>query len=113
MQPVPAAAWRLPAGQRVHRVAPRTRSLPSVQAAHAPEMAFRLDPKVFAMVPEQVTQSVERSKPIQNVFNQVLRDLQVPRSVLPTMGEMIKDQIRDEAPAESQAQMLARYAEDL
>jgi uncharacterized protein len=38
---------------------------------------------------------------------------QVPRSVLPTMGEMIKDQIRDEAPAESQAQMLARYAEDL
>ena len=38
---------------------------------------------------------------------------QVPRSVLPTMGEMIKDQIRDEAPAESQAQMLARYAENL
>ena len=52
------------------------------RAAHAPEMAFRLDPKVFAMVPEPVTQSVERSKPIQNVFNQVLRDLQVPRSVL-------------------------------
>ncbi|MFN7644470.1 MAG: pyridoxamine 5'-phosphate oxidase family protein [Burkholderiales bacterium] len=38
---------------------------------------------------------------------------QVPRSALPTMGEMIKDQTRDEAPAESQAQMLARYAEDL
>ena len=52
------------------------------RAAHAPEMAFRLDPKVFAMVPEPVTQSVERSKPIQNVFNQLLRDLQVPRSVL-------------------------------
>jgi hypothetical protein len=29
------------------------------------------------------------------------------------MGEMLKDQTRDEAPAESQAQMLARYAEDL
>ncbi len=52
------------------------------RAAHAPEMAFRLDPKVFAMVPEPVTQSVVRSKPIQNVFNQLLRDLQVPRSVL-------------------------------
>jgi PPOX class probable FMN-dependent enzyme len=38
---------------------------------------------------------------------------QVLRSALPTMGEMIKDQTRDEAPAESQAQMLARYAEDL
>jgi len=37
MQPVPVAEWRLPTGQRVHRVAPRTRSLPSVQAAHAPE----------------------------------------------------------------------------
>ena len=52
------------------------------RAAHAPEMAFRLDPKVFAMVPEPVTQSVERSKPIQNVVNQLLRDLQIPRSVL-------------------------------
>ena len=37
MQAVPAADWRLPAGQRVHLVAPRTRSLPSVQATHAPE----------------------------------------------------------------------------
>ncbi|RPH45379.1 MAG: pyridoxamine 5'-phosphate oxidase family protein [Burkholderiales bacterium] len=37
----------------------------------------------------------------------------VPRSVLPTMGEMLKDQIGDEAPAETQAQMLARYAQDL
>jgi thioester reductase-like protein len=52
------------------------------RAAHAPEMAFRVDPKIFAMLPEPVTQSVERSKPIQNVFNQVLRDLQIPRSVL-------------------------------
>jgi NAD(P)-dependent dehydrogenase (short-subunit alcohol dehydrogenase family) len=52
------------------------------RAAHAPEMAFRLDPKIFQMVPEPMTQSVERSKPIQNVMNQVLRDLQIPRSVL-------------------------------
>ena len=37
MQPVPVAAWRLPAGQRVHRVAPRRRSLPSVQSTHSPE----------------------------------------------------------------------------
>ena len=52
------------------------------RAAHAPEMAFRLDPKMFAMVPDGVTQSVERSRPIQNVFNQVLRDLRVPKTVL-------------------------------
>ena len=37
MQPVPVAAWRLPTGQRVHRVAPRKRSLPSEHAEHAPE----------------------------------------------------------------------------
>jgi PPOX class probable FMN-dependent enzyme len=36
-----------------------------------------------------------------------------PRSALPTMGEMLKDQIGDDAPAETQAQMLARYAADL
>ena len=52
------------------------------RAAHAPEMAFRVDPKIFQLVPEPVTQSVERSKPIQNVTNQILRDLQIPRSVL-------------------------------
>ncbi len=38
---------------------------------------------------------------------------QVDRSVLPTMGQMINDQIGVEAPAESQADMLARYAADL
>ena len=37
MQLVPVAAWRLPAGQRVHRAVPRRRSLPSVHATHAPE----------------------------------------------------------------------------
>ncbi len=37
----------------------------------------------------------------------------LPRAALPTMGEMLKDQLADEAPAESQAQMLARYAGDL
>jgi len=56
------------------------------RAAHAPEMAFRLDPKVFAMVPEGITQSIGRSKPIQNVFNQVLRDLRIPKSVLDFMN---------------------------
>jgi PPOX class probable FMN-dependent enzyme len=36
-----------------------------------------------------------------------------PRSALPTMGEMLKDQVGDPGPAESQADMLARYAADL
>ena len=74
-------------GECFHLTDPKTRRMGEVlnvfaRAAHAPEMAFRVDPKVFEMLPEPVAQSVERSKPIQNVFNQLLRDLQVPRSVL-------------------------------
>ena len=38
---------------------------------------------------------------------------QVDRAVMPSMGEMMKDQIGGDIPAESQAQMLARYAQDL
>ena len=37
----------------------------------------------------------------------------VPRSVLPTMGQMINQQTGIEAPAESHEEMLARYAADL
>jgi len=37
----------------------------------------------------------------------------VPRSELPSMGQMINDQTGIDAPAESQAQMRARYAADL
>jgi len=74
-------------GRCFHLTDPKTRRVGEVlnifaRAAHAPEMAFRVDPKVFAMVPEGVTQSVERAKPLQNVTNQLLRDLQIPRSVL-------------------------------
>lgn len=35
------------------------------------------------------------------------------RSVLPTLGEILKDQLRSDGPAETQEQMLARYARDL
>lgn len=38
---------------------------------------------------------------------------QVSRSLLPTMGQMIKDQTLSDAPSESQEEMLARYAADL
>ena len=56
------------------------------RAAHAPEMAMRIDPKVFAMVPEGMLAALGRNKPLQNVFDQVLRDLQVPRTVLQFMN---------------------------
>ncbi len=37
----------------------------------------------------------------------------VARSVMPSMGEMMKDQIGGDLPAETQAEMLQRYAQDL
>ena len=37
----------------------------------------------------------------------------VNRSVIPSMGEMLKDQIGGDMPAETQAEMLTRYAQDL
>jgi PPOX class probable FMN-dependent enzyme len=37
----------------------------------------------------------------------------IDRAVMPSMGEMMKDQIGGDIPAETQAQMLARYAQDL
>lgn len=40
-------------------------------------------------------------------------DSRIDRGRLPTMGEMLRDQIGDDAQPESQAQMLARYARDL
>jgi PPOX class probable FMN-dependent enzyme len=40
-------------------------------------------------------------------------DAQVERSVLPTLGEMIRDQSGMEGPLETQEQMIARYAADL
>ncbi len=37
----------------------------------------------------------------------------VDRAVMPSMGEMMKDQIGGDIPAETQQQMLVRYAQDL
>ncbi len=74
-------------GHCFHLTDPKTRRMGEVinvfaRAAHAPEMALRLDPKVFEMLPGAVSDAVGRSRPVQNVFNQLLRDLQVPRAVL-------------------------------
>ena len=39
--------------------------------------------------------------------------VQIERTSFPTIGEMLSDQLNDEAPAESQEQMVARYQKDL
>jgi NAD(P)-dependent dehydrogenase (short-subunit alcohol dehydrogenase family) len=74
-------------GRCFHLTDPKARRVGEVlnifaRAAHAPETAFRLDPKMFDMVPDGVRKSMERTRPLRNVYEQVLRDLQVPKSVL-------------------------------
>ena len=39
--------------------------------------------------------------------------VQVERSSLPSIGEMIRDQMKSDKPAETQAEMLERYRETL
>jgi len=74
-------------GQCFHLTDPQPRRVGEVlnvfaRAAHAPEMALRIDPRAFAMIPEGIAQAVSRARPLQNVLQQLLRDLQVPREVL-------------------------------
>ncbi|MEL6132287.1 MAG: pyridoxamine 5'-phosphate oxidase family protein [Bacteroidota bacterium] len=40
-------------------------------------------------------------------------EAQIDRSSFPTMGQMLKDQLNSQAPAESQEDMVARYKKDL
>jgi hypothetical protein len=40
-------------------------------------------------------------------------DGRVPRSILPTLNEMLAEQTASDAPIETQAEMLARYAEEM
>jgi uncharacterized protein len=37
----------------------------------------------------------------------------INRQAMPSLGEMLKDQIGGDTPAETQAEMLKRYAQDL
>jgi NAD(P)-dependent dehydrogenase (short-subunit alcohol dehydrogenase family) len=74
-------------GKCFHLTDPKARRVGEVlnifaRAAHAPESAVRIDSKLFALIPEGLAKSLERTKPIQNVVDQVLRDLKIPRTVL-------------------------------
>jgi NAD(P)-dependent dehydrogenase (short-subunit alcohol dehydrogenase family) len=74
-------------GQCFHLIDPRQRRVGEVlnlfaRAGHAPTMAFRLDPKLLEMIPVAVTASMASYRPLQQMIDTVLRDLQIPRDVL-------------------------------
>jgi NAD(P)-dependent dehydrogenase (short-subunit alcohol dehydrogenase family) len=74
-------------GECFHLTDPRPRRVGEVlnlfaRSGHAPTMAFRLDPKLFEFIPGGVARSLTEYKPLQQVIDTILRDLQVPRDVL-------------------------------
>ena len=74
-------------GQCFHLVDPRQRRVGEVlnlfaRAGHAPTMAFRLDPKLLELIPASVSASMASYRPLQQVIDTILRDLQIPRDVL-------------------------------
>jgi NAD(P)-dependent dehydrogenase (short-subunit alcohol dehydrogenase family) len=52
------------------------------RAGHAPSMGLRVDSELLRFVPEAVGGTVRRLQPLQAVADQLLADLQLPRSVL-------------------------------
>jgi NAD(P)-dependent dehydrogenase (short-subunit alcohol dehydrogenase family) len=74
-------------GQCFHLIDPRQRRVGEVlnlfaRAGHAPTMAFRLDPKLLELIPASVTASMANYRPLQQLIDTILRDLQMPRDVL-------------------------------
>ena len=74
-------------GECFHLTDPRQRRVGEVlnlfaRSGHAPTMAFRLDPKLFEFIPGGVSKSLTHYRPLQQVIDTVLRDLQVPKDVL-------------------------------
>jgi NAD(P)-dependent dehydrogenase (short-subunit alcohol dehydrogenase family) len=74
-------------GQCFHLIDPRQRRVGEVlnlfaRAGHAPAMAFRLDPKLLELIPAAVTASMANYRPLQQMIDTILRDLQIPRDVL-------------------------------
>lgn len=67
------------------------------RAGHAPAMGLRLDSELLRFVPDAVTGALSHLRPLQAVADQLLEDLQLPRSVLqfldmPTLYDSVRTQ---------------------
>ena len=74
-------------GQAFHLTDPNPKTAGQVinifaRAAHAPQMGMRLDPKMFAIVPDPVRSGLQMLPPVKRITDTVLGDLGIPRSVL-------------------------------
>jgi NAD(P)-dependent dehydrogenase (short-subunit alcohol dehydrogenase family) len=67
------------------------------RAGHAPSMGLRIDSELLRFVPEAVSGALRDLRPLQAVADQLLADLQLPRSVLqfldmPTLFDSVRAQ---------------------
>jgi NAD(P)-dependent dehydrogenase (short-subunit alcohol dehydrogenase family) len=74
-----------------HLTDPRPRRMGEIvnlfaKVGHAPTMTIRLDPKLFRGVPDAVGKALSRVEPVQQVADQILDDLGIPRSVMPLVN---------------------------
>jgi NAD(P)-dependent dehydrogenase (short-subunit alcohol dehydrogenase family) len=65
------------------------------KAAHAPQFAMRIDPKMFGIVPPQVRAGLMMLPPVKRIADTVLADLGIPRSVLTYVNYPTKSDSRE------------------
>ncbi len=84
-------------------------------STHAAELALCADAKRGPKLVIRVTVQTAYLHCAKALMRSALWDAgrHIDRASLPSMGEMLRDQIGGDMPAETQAQMLARYAVDL
>lgn len=82
---------------------------------HAADLAMCADPKRMPKLVIRVSVQEAYLHCAKALMRSGLWDASrhVERSAMPSMGEMMKDQIGGDIPCETQAEMLARYAQDL
>lgn len=87
----------------------------AVLSTHEPELALCADARRVPKLVIRVTVKAVYLHCAKALMRSALWDAtrHVPRTVMPSMGEMMRDQIGSELPAETQAEMLLRYASSL
>jgi hypothetical protein len=87
----------------------------AILSTHAADLAACADAKRTPKLVIRVTVQATYLHCAKALMRSALWDASrhVERSVMPSMGEMMKDQIGGAIPCETQAEMLARYAQDL
>jgi NAD(P)-dependent dehydrogenase (short-subunit alcohol dehydrogenase family) len=109
-------------GQAFHLTDPNPKSAGQAMsifagAAHAPDLAMRIDSRVFNVIPTAVRSGLQMLPPVKRIGDQVLGDLGIPRSVLTYINYPTKFDSREAQKAlegtDIQVPALETYADKL